>query len=374
MNEQTRTILQHLKKLVSFDTRNPPQDITVDGDIFTYLKNQLKDFNISIQDSGNGCISLLAVRGEPECLFNVHIDTVPKAEGWTKDPFTLTVENGKAYGLGACDIKGATACLLTLANDNKNDMALLFSSDEEAGSSVAVKAFLKQQHDFTQVHYFTQVIVAEPTCGLAVTAHRGIQTAEAQFTGIAGHASEQRALHDNAIHKAADWLTRATDWIGSQQQLTHQSLTGIPFNAGTIEGGVKANMIAQSCQIKFGFRPLPGQKSEQLLKNFANLTEEVVIQKGFFGPTLPADNQDFKKAITSAESLINQYQLQPGEAVNFWTEASLFSQAGFTAIVLGPGHIAQAHAADEWVEIIQLERACLQYKKVIDFKTCSGEK
>ncbi len=368
MNEHTKNTLQHLQKLVSFDSQNPPRDISVESEIFAYLKSQLKDFNISLQDSGDGCISLLAIRGTPALLFNVHIDTVPRAEGWTQDPFTLSIANGKACGLGACDIKGAAACLLTLANENKKDMALLFSSDEEAGSSVAVKAFLKQQHDFKEV------IVAEPTCGLAIAAHRGIQTAEAQFSGIAGHASEQRALHDNAIHKAADWLCKATQWFESQQQLSHQSLTGIPFNAGTISGGVKANMIAQSCQIKFGFRPLPGQKSEQLLKNFANLTEEVVIQKGFFGPTLPADNQDFETAIASAESIINKYRLQPGKAVSFWTEASLFSQSGLTAIVLGPGNIAQAHAADEWVEIAELERAYFQYKKVIDYNANSGEK
>lgn len=363
-----KNTLQHLQKLVSFDTRNPPRDIHVDSEIFTYLKQQLTRFTIRMQDSGDGCISLLAVRGKPETLFNVHIDTVPRARGWTKDPFSLTIENGKAFGLGACDIKGAAACLLTLANESDNDMALLFSSDEEAGSSVAVKAFLQQQHDFKNI------IVAEPTGGLAVTAHRGIQTAEAQFSGIAGHASEQRALQDNAIHKAADWLCKATQWVESQQQLSHQSLTGIPFNAGTIAGGVKANMIAQSCQIKFGFRPLPGQKSEQLLENFANLSDEVIIQKGFFGPTLPADNQDFGTAIASAESMINKYQLQQGKAVNFWTEASLFSQAGFAAIVLGPGNIAQAHAADEWVEVAELERTYQQYNKVITFQTCSGEK
>ena len=70
------TILRHLEALVAFDTRNPPRAIGTGG-IFAYIRTQLPDFEVRIEDHGAGAVSLLAVRGTPRRLFNVHLDTVP---------------------------------------------------------------------------------------------------------------------------------------------------------------------------------------------------------------------------------------------------------------------------------------------------------
>ena len=67
-------ILPHLEHLVSFDTRNPPRAIGSDG-IFDYLSAELPGFEIRVNDHGDGAVSLLAVRGQPTRLFNVHLDT-----------------------------------------------------------------------------------------------------------------------------------------------------------------------------------------------------------------------------------------------------------------------------------------------------------
>jgi len=352
-------IFKHLKQLVAFDTQNPPRDIHAVSPIIEYLKTHLSDFKFDIIDVGDGCLALLAVRGQPEILFNFHIDTVPVAKGWTSDPFQLIKQDDHLVGLGACDIKGASACMLVAANQTKGDLALLFSTDEEAGTSLAVKAFLKTSHGFRKV------IVSEPTKAAAVVAHRGIQTAVASFTGISGHASEARALKDNAIHKAGQWIAEVTQWI-SQQSDQVENLKGIPFNIGTIEGGIKANMIAADCHSKFGFRPLPGQSSSQLLEFFADLVVDTKIAPGFFGPSLPAANQDFQSAMQTAKDFALSCGLALGPAVNFWTEASLFSEAGLVALVYGPGDIAQAHTANEWVAIEQLDQVVHNYIKIIE--------
>ncbi|MDN5782413.1 MAG: M20/M25/M40 family metallo-hydrolase, partial [Luteimonas sp.] len=107
-------VLQHLTALVSFDTRNPPRRIGVGG-IFDYLRAQLPDFRVEVVDHGDGAVSLFAVRGAPDVLFNVHLDTVPSSPAWSADPFTLRVTRSRAIGLGACDIKGAAACLVAAA-------------------------------------------------------------------------------------------------------------------------------------------------------------------------------------------------------------------------------------------------------------------
>src|SRR3546814_9047706 len=87
-------ILQHLTALVSFDTRNPPRRIGVGG-IFDYLRAQLPDFRVEVTDHGDGAVSLFAVRGTPQVLFNVHLDTVPSSPAWSADPFTLRVTRNR---------------------------------------------------------------------------------------------------------------------------------------------------------------------------------------------------------------------------------------------------------------------------------------
>jgi len=358
-----KIILKHLDTLVGFDTQNPPREINSESDIFNYLQQQLLGFDFSFFDAGDGCLSLLAKRGNPTLLFNFHIDTVPVAKGWSTDPFTLIVDEKKATGLGACDIKGASACMLSAAAKTTNDVALLFSSDEEHGSSTAIKYFLKTMPTFTQV------IVSEPTEAKAVLAHRGIQTAKINFQGISGHGSARRAFNDNAIHKSGQWMAAALDWV-KHQTYSFDTLTGLPFNIGKIEGGIKANMIAASCELAFGFRPLPGQDAKQMLSALGQLSNdsETSITEGFSGPTLPSANQDFNQAIKEATALTKKYSIPLGQAVDFWTEASLFSHAGMTTLVYGPGNIAQAHTADEWVELEQLLAVEQQYQDIINFK------
>ena len=76
-------------------------------------------------------------------------------------------------------------------------------------------------------------------------------------------------------------------------------------------------------------------------------------------PTGGRDNSE-------AQAFVDKHTLKPGSPVNFWTEASLFAQAGIPAIVLGPGNIAQAHVVDEWVSLDQLEKAFGIYKNLVE--------
>ncbi|HEY9143419.1 MAG TPA: M20/M25/M40 family metallo-hydrolase, partial [Arenimonas sp.] len=119
-------VLKHLEALVGFDTRNPPRAIGTGG-IFDYLRAQLPGFDVRVTDHGAGAVSMLAVRGSPKRVFNVHLDTVPSSPDWSADPHTLRVTSDKAIGLGACDIKGAAAGLVAAANATKGDAAFLFS-------------------------------------------------------------------------------------------------------------------------------------------------------------------------------------------------------------------------------------------------------
>jgi len=356
-------VLEHLEALVAFDTRNPPRKID-SGGIFDYLRAQLPDFSVEVSDHGAGAVSLLAVRGNPRRVFNVHLDTVPDSPGWSADPFELRVDDARAVGLGACDIKGAAACLLAASQVTKGGAAFLFSSDEEANDPRCIGAFLGRDHGFKQA------IIAEPTRCEAVLAHRGIASAWMRFRGTAGHASDANALDTSALHQAVRWSGRALDFVESEAHRCFGGLTGLRFNIGRIEGGIKANMIAPSAELRFGFRPLPSQDIDTLHASFRGFVDPSVLahyEETFRGPSLPAGDvalAEYRRL--QARDLADALGLPIGNAVDFWTEAALFSQAGLTALVYGPGDIAQAHGADEWVALDELNTAAATYQRLLE--------
>lgn len=343
-------VLRHLEALVSFDTRNPPRAIGTGG-MFDYIRGQLPGFAIEVVDHGAGAVSLLAVRGKPTRLFNVHLDTVPDSPAWTDDPFRLRVTDDHAIGLGACDIKGAAAALIAAAGRTEGDAAFLFSTDEEGADPRCIAAFLARDHGFEEA------IVAEPTRCEAVLAHRGIAAVRMQFHGEAGHASGANAMQASALHQAVRWGHDALAQVEAEAHQRFGGLTGLRFNIGRIEGGIKPNMIAPQAELRFGFRPLPSHDVEALHERFRSFALEATgYEATFHGPSLPAgDVAQAESRRLAARDLADELQLPIGNAVDFWTEASLFSQAGMTAIVFGPGDIAQAHTADEWVSLEQLD-------------------
>ena len=404
--------LEHLRVLVGFDTRNPPRAIDTGG-IFNYLRAQLPDFDVSVTDFGAGAVALHAVRGAPEYLFNVHLDTVPDSPAWTADPHVLRVTADRAIGLGACDIKGAAAALLAVAQASHGPLALLFSTDEEANDPRCIAGFLR---DFLPLPSATEgspcgregrgegargagyhasavpspqpisptsglpqgrqrergyeaVIVAEPTQGQAVLAHRGIQSVLIRFAGHAGHASGEQKPSDSALHQAMRWGSAALDFVAAQSHERFGGLTGLRFNIGRVEGGIKANMIAPAAEVRFGMRPLPTMNPDQLLAQFHALVEPrpAEFAETFRGPSLPAgDSASAEVNRLAARDLADELDIPVGNAVDFWTEAALFSAAGYTAFVYGPGDIAQAHSADEWVALDQLRNYAVTIYRITE--------
>jgi acetylornithine deacetylase len=354
--------LRHLEALVAFDTRNPPRAIGREG-IFAYLQAQLPGFTHTLTDHGAGAVSLLSVRGAPRTVFNFHLDTVPASASWTRDPLRLAVAHDRAVGLGACDIKGGAAAMLAAAQRSSGPVALLFSSDEEANDARCIAAYLRAGHPYARV------VVAEPTQAQAVCAHRGIASVQLDFVGIAGHASQARALSDSAVHRAVDWAQHALSFARAQQAQQFGALQGLPFNIGRIDGGIKGNIIADACTVRVGLRPLPAQSLDALLgalRGMASPRELARFEVLFRGPALPArSGEEGARQLAAGQALAHELGLPLGAAVDFWTEASLFSDAGLTALVFGPGDIAQAHTADEWVALSQLDAVARHYARMI---------
>ncbi|NNK31530.1 MAG: acetylornithine deacetylase [Xanthomonadales bacterium] len=350
-------LLTHLEALVACDTQNPPRRIDGDSVIFNYCNDVLgAEFDTQTWDYEDGHVSWFARKGDPDVLFNAHLDTVPAGDGWSTDPLKLEVRDGRAYGRGSCDIKGAAAALLALAQSGVDDMALLFTSDEEGAGGCCVANFLESG----RASEFKQVIVAEPTSCRAVLGHRGFLSVKTRFHGEPGHSSEVRALADNANHQMARWAAGALQVAEAKKSSPDDP--GSCFNLGIVDGGSKSNVIAGGAFVHWSARLQPGESNTAFL-------EEIQACAGsgpdwevpFRGEPLPAAGQ----GDADARAFCRRLELPLSAPVDFWTEASMFSAAGLPALVLGPGHIAQAHAADEWVELDQLQTALELYTKVV---------
>lgn len=325
--------------------------------MFVHARSVLEaaGFSVEMSDYGEGHVNLYAVRGEPRVLFNCHLDTVPVGEGWTKPPLELSVEGDRAYGRGVCDIKGAAAALLSVAESTESPMAVLFSSDEEGAGGCCVRNFLESPDHCR----FEQVVVCEPTSCRAVLAHRGYLSVKGRFDGVAGHSSEGRALADSAIHRMARWIDAALDYC----ELERAEGRPTCFNVGLVSGGTKSNVIAGEARLHYSARLGPGESNERLLAHLSGLggaEEHANWHVPFSGPPLPAAGQDE----ATVRAFCEWHGVEIGEPVDFWTEASLFSAAGMPAMVLGPGNIGQAHTADEWVGLEQLEHAAALYRAI----------
>jgi acetylornithine deacetylase len=352
-------IQQHLQALVGFDTRNPPRLIDGDSPVFDYCASAVGDgFRLRTWDHGDGHVSWLAVRGNPRVLFNVHLDTVPEGEGWNSNPLELVVADGRAYARGACDIKGAAACLLHLAQDGARNLAILFTTDEEGAGSCCVRNFVEAG----EAEPFEQIIVAEPTGCRAVLGHRGFLSVKTWFRAESGHSSESRALEDNAVHQMSRWAVSTLELAESMK--TSPDDPGTCLNLGLAQGGTKSNVIAGEMFLHWSARLRPGESNQGFLEQVKNCapagarTEWLVP---FTGDPLPADGLNN----SSAAEFVATNGIESTSMVDFWTEASIFSAAGKPAVVLGPGNIEQAHAANEWVALEQLELASKLYGKVI---------
>ena len=349
--------LKHLEFLVGCDTQNPPRTIEPKDPIFSYISGKLsKGWEIEITNHEKGRVTFFAKRGNPNTLFNVHLDTVPFGEGWTNNPLGLTIKDGKAYGRGACDIKSAAASLLTLAENTELDMALLFTTDEEGTEGCCVKKFC----DGINYDDFKLVVVAEPTGMKATLGHRGYLSVKGQFKGVAGHTSTPGATDQNALHALSKWTSSA---IEIADDSGHGKLKDNRFNIGRIEGGIKPNMVAPDATVLWSMRPSSTHDNKALF-NIMTEGSNANWTVSFSAPSLPAAGETNYKT----SQLMTEIGIEIGENVAFWTEASLFSKASFPAIVLGPGHIEQAHTIDEWVELEQLERAYSAYKKIMEFE------
>lgn len=333
------TVLDHLEALVAFDTRAASRACPIRA-LLDYIRTHLPHCRVEPADHGEGVVSMLAVRGQPRRVFAASLDTTPAAAGWTADPLRLRIANGRAVGLGVCDAKGAAAALLAVANAVRGDFALLFQLGARTSDGKSIAALVARERGIREA------IVAGPTRSEAVLAHRGASSVLLRFRG-------------NASRHAKRWRARALELVAAESHARFGGMAGLGFEV-LDAGGLGGMDLAAVAPLRFGFGPLPTHDVDALHARFGGCAAPGSLlryEETSRRPSLPAgDAATVEERRMDARDLADGLDLPIGNAVDFWTPAALFSQAGLTAIAYGPGDIAQVGAADESLPLAQLQR------------------
>jgi len=287
-------------------------------------------------------------------LLAPHLDTVPAADS----QFVPRKKNGRLYGRGACDTKGSVAAMLAAlfelvqSGSRPLETEIIFAGlvDEEHAQAGARALVAKQfKADLA--------IVGEPTRLRVVTAHKGSLWLQLETRGRAAHGA-MPWLGRNAIHKMARIVELLeTDYAAQLHKRKHRLLGPATVNVGTIQGGSQPNIVPDRCAITIDRRTLPGETEAGVCREIAKLLRAnklpAKISSMKLAPARPLETDP-------ALPLVRQFLRSNGQTrplgVDFFCDAAVLAQGGIPSVVFGPGYIAQAHTAEEWIALTQLER------------------
>ena len=303
-------------------------------------------------------------------LLAPHLDTVNADDS----QFIPHRKNGRLYGRGACDTKGSVAamltalCELTGTKSRPQETEIVFAGlvDEEnaqAGSRALVGQASRLSPFFQKVRHRRDAcptalaIVGEPTRLQVVTAHKGSLWLELETHGKAAHGATPQ-LGQNAVHEMArivDMLE--TDYAARLRRRRHPLLGTATVNVGMISGGTQPNIVPDRCAITIDRRTLPGETETSVRREIAALLRakrlSAKISSTKLAPCIPLETNP-------KLPLVRQFLRSVGQTrpmgVDFFCDAAVLSEGGIPSVVFGPGDIAQAHTADEWISLDSLER------------------
>lgn len=308
----------------------------------------------TVRTDGSPGAYVFARWGTPRRIINAHVDTVPANAGWSRDPWQPHIAEGRLYGLGSADTKGAIAAtLVALEGAPPRDLGVLFSGDEEAGSAV-MHAFLRSAHAAA----IKEVIVCEPTARAAGTAHRGIIAQRATLLGPGGHSSKADQLPKPIAQLAR--VAAALDDAGRRRVKDGPAgMTGTCLNIAALHGGIAYNVIPARGELEWSLRHYPGFDRVDWDREVASIV--TAIDPAI---TVTTELEHGPFACDALADLVKPFAARVG-TLDFWTEAAMWSAHGANAIVIGPGDIAQAHGADEWVALDDLDWAIELFRAVM---------
>lgn len=383
------TVEKILAQLVSFPVLGGESNLS----IINWIKEYIESFNIPVTLLPNeeGTKASLHCRIGPEIdggvILSGHTDVVPvEGQEWTTDPFVLTDKgDGKLYGRGACDMKGFIACCLAAlpdmaAADLKKPIYFAFSYDEEVGCLAGPELARSIKTSYNETPKYA--IIGEPSLMEPIVGQKGIYILETYVNGSAGHSSrikqEVSAIHESM--RLILWLENKMNRLIKESRIDkrfqppHTSL-----HIGMINGGIAPNVIADKAHFYWDLRTIPMDDTRGIVEEYEAYcrNRELELQAVFpdfaiqtienHPPVPPLDTDATADIVALVKRLSGNSELN---TVAYAAEAGQFANEGFQTVICGPGSIAQAHRADEFIAKDELKKGVAMLMNLVN-ELCS---
>ncbi len=378
MLQSTKDILADL---IAFPTISSDSNLEMIAYLAARLEDCGADVHLFTDQTGNkaNLFATLGPKKDGGIVLSGHSDVVPVTDqSWTTDPFVMTERDGRLYGRGSCDMKGFIATTIAMAPTfartvRDRPLHFAFTYDEEVGCIGA--AHLAQS--LAQLGIRPSVaIIGEPTSMRIIEGHKGCYEYTTRFQGLEGHGSAPD-LGVNAVEYAARYIAHLLDLKEKLRDMSPPDSGFDPpwttVNVGALHGGSVHNVIAPKAQVDWEMRPVQQSDADFIKSHLyaychevllpkmkaiypeASIETEVVGEVEGLVPTLENEARQIMSELTGA----NDAHLVP-----FGTEGGIFQNIGMDVVVCGPGSIEQAHKADEFVTVSQLESCTAMLSKL----------
>ncbi len=362
MINKTR-LIKLAQDLIRIDSRNPGSD---EYEIALFIKKYLEKFRVKsriyeFSKRRLNVVSELYKTKRDSFLITPHLDTVPAGVGWKRDPFAAKIDNGRMYGVGATDCKVNLAVSMEIMNslvedDVGLDYKLIFAAtaDEESGSTFGLVPLLEKK-------------ILKPKAALVLDAdefevivtQKGLLHIKICIRGKRAHgAYPSRGINaiDIAIKIIEDLKKMKIEYVKNRY------LHPPTMNIGTIHGGDKVNVVADSCEFELDFRFLPGIISEELIRRIKNVVNKQARKykieiEGVQKPYNISEGHSLVKGFMAAAKKCGVRALIKGSEGA--TTISFFQEKGIPAIATGFGCHNCAHAVNEYLKIENLYKGAV---------------
>jgi succinyl-diaminopimelate desuccinylase len=372
-------IIGFLQELIRTESINPPGHTRR---VIRVIADKLDSFGaeyetVSVDESRQSIVAWLNRNTHPCIILNSHIDTVPEGDlsKWTYSPFSGELRDGRIHGRGAADAKGSV-CAMIMAVKALAVSGLEFQGsvvvnpvcDEETGGEKGTAHLLSS--GFYAPDY---AVIGEITDNQAAIAEKGVIFLHLRTEGKSAHASTPWD-GVNAIEGMMEILAAVKNHFHTHMSPHRHPLTPPPsINFGTIRGGIKTNMVAESCEATVDIRPIPGMDTQAVVKGLeavlttqAELHPHLLIHGEFQVLGVPFET-DPEEDLVHVIRQVLRWRSLPDEPVGYAqvSDGRFFAERGIPTVILGPGNPALAHTHDEYVEVDDVVEAAKIYALTI---------
>ena len=366
------------QQLVRIDSRNPSLSASGPGEsaCATSLRDVLTSwgFRTELVETTPGRTSVVARIGSGPgrtIMLNGHIDTV-QVDGMTHAPYGAELKDGRIWGRGSCDMKGGVAAMCAAAAQA--------NSAGQLGGEVIVTAVADEEWSSIGARDVVArgiraeaVVVTEPTQLTVARAHRGFVWVTITFRGKAAHGSRYDIGIDAIRH--AGLVLAELDLFESREleRITHPLLGHASLHAGLISGGTAMTAYPDQCVLRIERRTLPGETPEQVMSQFDAACAAVLARSPTLAATVTQDVYRPPSEVAADATIVTALVDATADAdiraaitgVSYWADAAVFNEAGMPAVCYGPGDIALAHGAVEWIPVDEITRATAVLRRFV---------